>query len=184
MSARQYNRQSWIDPRIEVRLSPTEGDGMFAREPIKVGEVVTVWGGVLFTEAEIRAGKAKQHTLAAINEGLYLAGLPDDPDSPDDFMNHSCDPNVWMRDEVTLVARRDIAIGEELTADYAMWEADPNWVLQNPCNCGTSFCRKTITGQDWKLQDLQRRYGNHFSPFINRRIINLTSHAERKHTSQ
>ena len=40
------------------------------------------------------------------------------------YTNHSCDPNVWMQDEVTLAARRDIAIGEELTIDYAMIEGD------------------------------------------------------------
>lgn len=40
------------------------------------------------------------------------------------FINHSCDPNVWMLDEVTLAARRKVQQGDELTGDYAMWEAD------------------------------------------------------------
>jgi hypothetical protein len=33
-----------------------------------------------------------------------------------------------MTDEVTLVARREIAADEELTADYALWEMDPGWI--------------------------------------------------------
>jgi hypothetical protein len=36
------------------------------------------------------------------------------------FLNHSCDPNVWMEDEVTLAARRDLGVGEELTAVCAL----------------------------------------------------------------
>jgi len=143
---------------------------MFTHKSIKAGEVVVVWGGLVFTELEKIVGKAKPHTIAAIDEGLYLAAPLDDSDSPDDFMNHSCDPNIWMDDEVTLVARRDITAGEELTADYAMWEADLNWILHKPCNCGTALCRQSITGRDWELEDLQRRYGDHFSPFINKRI--------------
>ena len=85
-------------------------------------------------------------------------------------MNHSCDPNVWMNDEVTLVAMRDITAGEELTADYAMWSTDPSWTLPTPCGCGSRPCRRTVTGSDWKLKDLQERYRRHFSPYINDRI--------------
>ena len=47
---------------------------------------------------------------------------------PTYFTNHSCDPNIWMKDAVTLIARRDIQIDEELTADYALWEGDENFV--------------------------------------------------------
>ena len=143
---------------------------MFALEPIKNSEIVVIWGGTLFTRSQIRAGKAKPHGISEIGEGLYLASLPHEPNSPDDFMNHSCDPNVGMADEVTLVARRDIVAGEELTADYAMWSTDPDWVLHTPCNCGSPLCRKKITGNDWKLDELQSRYDGHFSPFINTRV--------------
>ena len=41
-------------------------------------------------------------------------------DNPDDWrpINHSCDPNTWL-EGLDLVARRDIAAGDELTIDYA-----------------------------------------------------------------
>lgn len=146
---------------------------MFAREPIKKGDVVVIWGGTLMTEEDIKAGKARRHSIAAIDEGLYLAGLPNEGDSPDDFMNHSCDPNVWMKDEVTLVARRDTQAGEELTADYAMWERGEDWVMHQGCRCGSVLCRRVITGKDWRLKELQKRHRNHFSPFINKRISKL-----------
>jgi hypothetical protein len=106
----------------------------------------------VFTVEEVQAGKARKGSVSAIAERLYIgvsADAPDDP-GPDHFLNHSCDPNTWMTDEVTLVARRDIGQDEEVTADYAMWEAE-----------------------DWRHPELQRRYRGHFSPFINERIARL-----------
>jgi SET domain-containing protein len=166
---RGYPLQSWVDARIEVAASPVQGLGMFTRQPVQAGEILIIWGGVIFTEAEIKAGKARPHSIAGIGEGLYLADPADAPDSPDYFLNHSCDPNLWMVDEITLAARRDISAGEELTADYAMWENDPDWVLQ-PCTCGSALCRGTITGKDWMSEELQAKYAGHFMPFINQRI--------------
>ncbi len=168
---RTYRRRSWLDPRLEVRPSPIAGRGLFARKPIQAGEVVVLWGGVLMTAEDIHAGRARAGSIAAVEEGVYLAGPAEAEASPDDFMNHSCDPNVWMRDEVTLVARRDILAGEELTADYAMWEADESWAAPWHCRCGSAGCRGRVTGHDWRLPDLQARYRGHFSPFIERRIV-------------
>jgi hypothetical protein len=41
------------------------------------------------------------------------------------------------------------------------------------CHCGTDHCRKMITGNDWKLPELQRRYKGFFSPYLQRRIDRL-----------
>lgn len=171
----KYRAESWLDPRLEVRDSPIHGKSLVARESIKADEVVIIWGGTPFTEAEIWAGKARKGSIAAVDEVVYLANPVDAPPNPEDFMNHSCDPNVWMRDEVTLVARRDIAANEELTADYAMWEASKDFVMPFECRCGSALCRKTITGMNGRLPELQQRYKDRFSPFINRRIEKLKS---------
>src|ERR1041385_6678831 len=88
-------------------------------------------------------------------------------------LNHSCDSNLWMADEVTLVARRDILPGEEITVDYALFTTSPEWTLGKLCQCGSPVCRHTITGNDWRRIDVQERYAGHFSPFINERIARL-----------
>jgi uncharacterized protein len=168
-------RQSWIDPRVEVRETLDRGKGTFARDRINRGEVVIVWGGWVVTRKDLEARRFK--SPATIGEGVYLAGVPGEADQPDDFTNHSCDPNLWMQDEATLAARKDIADGEELTADYAMWEADEGWVAAWKCRCGSPLCRKTITGRDWRLPVLQERYQDHFSPFVNERIARLESNS-------
>jgi SET domain-containing protein len=175
MAIKEYPLESWMDPRIVVRPSKLGGKGLFASVPIRAGEVVIIWGGKVFTGEQIASGEARKGSIAAIGDGLYLAGDPTASPDPSDFMNHSCDPNIWMRDEVTLVARRDIGIGEELTADYAMWEGEEDYVMPWRCGCGSPLCRGTITGKDWRLKALQQRYKGHFSPFINRRIEKLVA---------
>jgi hypothetical protein len=73
-----------------------------------------------------------------------------------------------MLDARTVGARRDIAAGEELTVDYALFSVVPEWRMD--CHCGSSRCRGVVTGNDWRLLELQQRYAGHFSPFINARM--------------
>jgi len=77
--------------------------------------------------------------------------------------------NVWMADEVTVVARRLIEPGEEICGDYAVWESTPSYIV-DPCQCGSALCRRRFSGDDWKREDLQARYKDHFLPYLNRRI--------------
>ena len=89
-------------------------------------------------------------------------------------MNHSCDSNVWMADAVTLVARRGIVPGQDLTLDYALVEAEEDQLMQWECACGSLYCRKRVTGQDWRLPVVQGQYAGHFSLLIAKRIARLS----------
>ncbi|MDP9237405.1 MAG: SET domain-containing protein-lysine N-methyltransferase [Chloroflexota bacterium] len=120
----------------------------------------------MLTDDDVRS-LTPPYSCFAVDEGVNLLI---DNDSLIRFGNHSCDPNLWMADEVTEVARRPIAAGEEITIDYALHSVLPEWRME--CACGSPLCRGTITGNDWMRQDLQRRYGTHFSPFIVRRQAN------------
>jgi hypothetical protein len=151
-----------------MRVVEIQGRGAFAIAPISAGEVVTVWEHYVVTVADLPAEPQGEFYPRA--DGSYVWLPPNDPESEEHFLNHSCDPNVWMTDEVTLAARRDIAAGEELTADYALWELDPNWVAPHRCRCGAPACRGVITGRDWESVELQRRYAGHFHPMLNARI--------------
>ncbi len=153
-----YRSDDWIDLRVEARPSPIAGRGLFATAAIRAGEVVVIWGGDVV--------EVYRKGCVAIGEAVYLGGAP----GPSDLMNHSCEPNVWMQDEVTLVARRDIAAGDEVTIDYALFQGDEAWTARWRCRCGAARCRGAVSGQDWRSAELQTRYGRHFSPFINERI--------------
>ncbi len=179
MNPKSYRSRYWTDPRVEIRASPIEGNGLFAREPLKEGEVVEVMGGMLLDEAEFAAflrTAATQYNAIQIAEGLHLVEHPEVTHKRRGSLNHSCDPNLWMDDEVTFVARRDIEAGEELTVDYALFTTQPGWVMD--CRCGLRLCRQRVTGNDWKLAELRDRYRGHFSPFINDRIRNAGASAE------
>jgi hypothetical protein len=172
---KEYLPQTWIDPRIEFRNSPISDTGMFAREPIKKGEPVCIVGGIAMTDEEFAAFQAnyRNYNAIQINDHLHLVEDPEVTRNLEGSMNHSCDSSTWMEDDATLVARRNIEAGEEATVDYALFTTQSNWMLDNRCHCGSPHCRRTITGDDWRREDVQERYRNHFSPFINRRIERL-----------
>jgi hypothetical protein len=172
---KNYLSGTWIDPRIEFRKSSISGNGMFAREPIQKGEPVCIVGGMVMTDSEFEAFQDNHsfYNSVQIDDHLHLVEDPGITRTLDGSMNHSCDSSTWMEDDATLVARRNINAGEEVTVDYALFTTQSNWMLDNRCRCGSPDCRRIITGDDWRREDVQERYRNHFSPFINRRIERL-----------
>jgi uncharacterized protein len=168
----RYLLTSWYDPRVQIRQSTIAGGGMFAAQPFREGEVVAVVGGTLMTTAGFTAYRAgvTRWNAHQIGEDAHLVDLIQSPDQVGGSLNHSCDSNLWMDDEVTITARRDIAAGKELTLDYALTTVASDWQLDEPCQCGIEVCRHTITGNDWQLAAVQVRYASHFVPFINARI--------------
>ena len=105
-------------------------------------------------------------SFSFVDDDMLLAGPADGLDY---FVNHSCDPSVWMNDEITVVARRNIEAGGEITGDCALWEAEDSYLVES-CTCGADTCRGVIRGSDWQLPELQQRYAGHFLPYIERRF--------------
>lgn len=105
------------------------------------------------------------------NDDLFIAPVTEEErDSSRLYSNHSCDPNLGMRDEITLVAIRDIRAGEELTHDWAMTDDDE---YSMECNCGAARCWQILTGKDWQRPDLQKRYASYLSVYLARKIALL-----------
>jgi hypothetical protein len=134
---------------------------------IPKGELLSVWGGAVYTEEELRQvpeSRAK-HGLQ-VEEGIYL--LPLVEGDPGDYYNHSCDPNAALEGQICLVAFRDILPDEEVCFDYAM--SDGSDYDEFECHCGAQNCRRIVTGNDWMLPELQERYAGHFIPYLQKRI--------------
>lgn len=157
--------KTYRSPKIEIRQDTLAGRGVIAIADIARDEIVAIKAGHIITREEIERATAAAGDMALqIDDDFYLA--PRSLDEVEDmsvFINHSCDPNVGFRGQVVYVAMRDIRAGEELCHDYAMERAD-NYLLD--CHCGSALCRGKVTGQDWKLPELQARYGDYFSIFI------------------
>ncbi len=169
-----YLEKSWIDPRISVGKSAIHGKGMIAIAPIKEGETVMIWGGTVVSRTDYESVWEQFHnaSVVQIDEKNYLALPITNPETIDVHLNHSCDPNTWLVDEVTVVARRDIQKGEEITLDSATWNDDESeeYSDNDLCTCGSPLCRKFIKATDWKNPELQKKYAGHFSPYLERKF--------------
>lgn len=162
---------SYLSPKLEVRPLPQKGSyGVFAKEHVSAGELISVWSGEIVTyEQWLELPPEIQPHTVQVEENLYLASLA--PDEPPDFINHSCDPNAGVVGQLVLEAMRDIEPGEEVCFDYAMTDGTPYDEFE--CRCESSICRKWVTGNDWRRPELWERYAGHFMPYLQRRIERL-----------
>jgi hypothetical protein len=166
MVAIKMMQLSYRCPKTEVRDSQIHGRGLFSTADIARGEVVLVKGGhivdreTLRREITARLGPVE----IQIDDNLFIAPVTDEERELSMlYSNHSCNPNLGIRGEITFVAMRDIRAGEELTHDWAMTDDDDYSV---DCKCGAPNCRKILTGKDWQRPELQSRYAGYFSAYL------------------
>jgi SET domain-containing protein len=171
---------SYRSTKTEVRSSPIHGRGLFAMAALAKDEIVAVKGG------HIVDGKTLQEQITPalgpveiqIDDDLYIAPVSvEEREASMLYSNHSCDPNLGMRGEITFVAMRDIAAGEELTHD---WCTTDHGDYEIKCNCGSARCRGTLTGKDWQRPELQKRYAGYFSAYLEKKI-QLCARSVREH---
>jgi uncharacterized protein len=139
---------AWLNPKIEVRRSVIHGNGLFAREPIGVGEQLGRRDDdqyTVMTDAQFRAyiTTVNSWDAVALGGGLHRVSLVAREDDATNYSNHSCLPNAETND-VGLVASRDIAEDEEITVDYARLSA-ASWSMT--CNCGADACTGIVRGR-------------------------------------
>jgi uncharacterized protein len=127
---------------LRVVRSSIDGYGVIATRPFAAGEVLAEVDGVAWRDED----NLDDRYSLWIADGLYF-----DMMDQTRWINHSCDPNaevdtgtsddgqVWAR----IVARRAIAVGEEIAYDYAFPAH-----LAEPCRCGSPQCRGLIIDED------------------------------------
>ena len=159
--------QNFLTPLAEPFGTPPHGFGSRATAVIPAGTSVATFGGTAVTHVDFDEHDADRRSRSIqVEANLIFLGPP--TREPGDSINHSCEPNCGMRNATTIVAMRDVAIGEELTFDYAM--SDASDYDEFNCNCGTSLCRGRVCADDWQLDTLRHRYKGFFSPYIQRKI--------------
>jgi len=159
--------KSVISNKVEIRKSGIDSFGMFAKELIKKGEIVYIKGGHILTRSEVYTSSVINSYLP-ISDDFFIGAISElEENDVKLYNNHSCDPNCGMHGEITFVAIRDIVAGEELTIDYAFVD---NEDYSFECHCGSSNCRHTITGYDWKIEKLQDEYYPYFAQYLKDKI--------------
>ena len=111
------------------------------------------------------------HYPYQIDDDLFLG-----PDKINDVgiaecLNHSFMPNAGFKGTVHLIAITDIKAGTEITIDYATCFSLDRPAFHFQCCCGSSSCRKKITGRDWELVEVQRRLSSYFQPYLQKHIF-------------
>ena len=103
---RKYLRHTWVNPKLMSGKSKIHGEGVFTKEKIKAGEKIMEFGGKLISREEAFSGNYRSRSVWMVDKKHYLA-LPksDTHESLDEYLNHSCDANTWLTDEVTNAAR-------------------------------------------------------------------------------
>jgi hypothetical protein len=172
-----FMNTSYLSPKLEARPRPDiNGMGVFAKQPVSAGELLTVWGGRIMDLDTLNQLPAEIVILSIqVEEGLYLA--PSIAPEPADYFNHSCDPNAGLSGQIALVALRDIAPEEEICFDYATCDGSI-YADDFHCACGSPNCRGRVSSEDWRDPGLQKRYAGHFMPYLQRRIDRLNQPAE------
>jgi hypothetical protein len=162
---------------------PSRNDtGAFAAGDLAEGTIVIPkWHESFYEGMEgwIRLGRREVQKLPRDVRQLFLRyGLDQDFDqiigpvdiryvtTPDNFINHSCDPNLRYDVFGNVVAARHIGKGEEVFIDYGCFIV--NFDEPFHCACGAPNCRGRIRRQDWKK--LAITYGMNMPRFLHSRI--------------
>ncbi|HXK35569.1 MAG TPA: SET domain-containing protein-lysine N-methyltransferase [Candidatus Paceibacterota bacterium] len=154
----------WLTPKAEPRNSLVHGEGVFAKEKIKEGEPINVFGGIAVPTSEIlEYRKFNGHAGVQVSGDFFIVPSDREELGQKGIFNHSCEPNVGFNSSVTMVAIRDIEPGEELVMNYAFMET---FFEPFNCNCGSVSCRKVIDSNTWKDSEFQRLYGRYYSPYL------------------
>jgi D-alanine-D-alanine ligase len=162
---RERERKAWA-----IDFSAATGFRLIAARTLKAGEIA-----VRYEERAQRLvskGHVERHWRGLRRQWFdrYAWPVAGDvhgvwSDDPDEWrpLNHSCDPNTWF-EGLNLIARRDIAAGDELTAEYATFCG--SYMQPFECHCGAAECRHVILGGDHLLPGIVERYGDRVSPFV------------------
>ena len=116
--------------KVEVGPSsiPDSGNGLFAKEPLKKGTVVTWYEGTAMSCPRANRECHSPSFLATINHDTVIDGnrVPTPGQGAAQFANHSYKPNAEFvryqnpagKEFLVLKTKRDVAPGEELFINY------------------------------------------------------------------
>jgi uncharacterized protein len=125
---------------FQVRRSRIQGRGLFALTAVPARRKIGELGGerISLNEARRRARKTDCIAIVEFGDGTALDASRKGSDFR--YVNHSCEPNTFMRlykGRVEFYSLRRVEPGEELTCDYG--ETHHDGALA--CRCGSAKCR-------------------------------------------
>ena len=121
---------------VIVKESKIHEKGVFASRNFKKGEVVLKWDiSHELTKEEVNSIPEEEKRYVTFFDGKYVLMQPTER-----YVNHSCEADTYA-DNFCDIAKRNIMVGEEITADYSE-EGVPDMNMK--CKCGSKNCRGII----------------------------------------
>ncbi len=127
---------------LEVRPSAINNDGCFTLLPVTRRKKIAAYAGELVRGKRRVAARLREQTVTGVMKIITLTeALAIDAavsGNATAYINHSCQPNAFMRvvpgGRVMFFALGDTEAGEEITIDYR----NPN--ILAACGCGCGVC--------------------------------------------
>ena len=159
-----------IEDNVYVKDTGIYGQSLFANKDFKKYEIVFVASGAIIKEPNL-------YTIP-ISKDLCIEPRIPEGNLPQ-YICHSCDPNLGIKDRSLFVAMRDISKDEEVTIDYAMivpefpepeqkgWEhLDFEHWQEWKCACGRPNCRGKVVGYKQLSAADKEKYKGYISDFL------------------
>lgn len=143
-----------------LKVQPTKagiGKGIFTTVEIPANVPILEITGNLYTEAN--TPDPSEPALLQVGPDLFIGPSGD----VDDYVNHSCNPNCMMHivgNRAILYSLYVIPAGAELTFDYSTSSTDSLEKWSMNCLCGSSNCRKVISGFHLLNESIQQDLKN------------------------
>lgn len=172
-SAEIQQTVNWDSPKLELYESFKCGTGVRARALIEKGESLGIFGGHIVPLAKRNLlARELEHFYFQVSDELILTHVSIEQvrQSKIEFINHSCEPNAGFRGQIELIALKNIEPREIISFDYAICTSETEFEME--CFCEAGECRRRITGKDWKIPALQKKYKGYFQPYLERKIEN------------
>lgn len=127
---------------IVIENSKIEGKGIFALRDFEKGEVIIKWdisSKVAPNSIDMLLEADKRRVVNVNDEYIIMQ-------SPEIYVNHSCDPNTYVNNFYD-IARRNIRKGEEITTDYSKTMTPEEFITYSgiKCRCGSRSCIGSIS---------------------------------------
>lgn len=149
-----------IENNIYAKETSKYGKSLFAKRDFKKDEVVFVVFGPIVKEATI-------YTIP-ISEELKI-----DPTKPKgnlcQYICHSCDPNLGIKNRTFFVAIRNIKKDEEVNVDYGMLGYEyGNEITEEErvCKCSSLICRGKLGCYKELPNEIKEKYMGYISDYL------------------
>ncbi len=151
------------DNRVEILTTDEKGSGVFAKDFIPAETQISyVDGQIHFAEKESQVFIYAADHAVPFHKYFYRNGFNTNAVK----LNHSCEPNCYVKDLFFVTTLRDIHPGEELTYCYSLF-CNSDW--KNPegvCLCGSQQCLGKILPWRDLPSEFKKKYIDYTADWI------------------